>query len=423
MSKPDSTDVVVIGGGIIGCSTAYYLASKGIHVTLCEKGRIGGEQSSRNWGFIRKQGRHPAEIPLMIQSARLWQELVSEMDQDIGFHIGGTLYLSETEKRYQANQAWLDKVSEFNLDSRFLSVSELGSLIPEIQNQKRGALFTPSDARAEPDLATTAIANLARGKGALIKQNCAVRGLDTEAGSVCGVITENGRIKASSVVCAGGVWSSYFCRHLDILFPQLKVISSVMATQPASLNMQQSLWSTGLGMRKRLDGGFNVAYGGGSICEITPDFFKFFSRFLPTYRQSKEAVSLRLNSRFLKEWKWPHHWNMDEETPFEKERTLDPSPNERLLNKAYTKLGKAFPEMRDIGIAKKWAGMIDVTPDELPVIDAMDAVPGLVLSSGYSGHGFGIGPGAGKVTAELVTGKTPSTDISPFSLNRLTTKQ
>ena len=316
MSKPDSTDVVVIGGGIIGCSTAYYLASKGIHVTLCEKGRIGGEQSSRNWGFIRKQGRHPAEIPLMIQSARLWQELVSEMDQDIGFHIGGTLYLSETEKRYQANQAWLDKVSEFNLDSRFLSVSELGSLIPEIQNQKRGALFTPSDARAEPDLATTAIANLARGKGALIKQNCAVRGLDTEAGSVCGVITENGRIKASSVVCAGGVWSSYFCRHLDILFPQLKVISSVMATQPASLNMQQSLWSTGLGMRKRLDGGFNVAYGGGSICEITPDFFKFFSRFLPTYRQSKEAVSLRLNSRFLKEWKWPHHWNMDEENTF-----------------------------------------------------------------------------------------------------------
>lgn len=418
MSKTESVDVVVIGAGIIGCSTAYYLARKGIRVMLCEKGRIGGEQSSRNWGFIRKQGRDPAEIPLMQHSLKLWHELANETDQDIGFKVGGTLYLSETEKRYHANHAWLDQVKPFALDSRFLSVDELTKLVPEIHNQKRGALYTPSDARAEPDLATAAIARLAQQQGAIIRENCAVRGVDIEAGRVAGVVTESDCVRASATVCAGGVWSSYFSRNLDVLFPQLKVVSSVMATQPSNLEMQQSVWSSGLGMRKRLDGGFTVAFGGSSDCELTPDFLRFFTSFLPAYRESKEVVSLKLNSRFTRELRWPSHWTLDQQTPFEIERTLNPPPNEKLLGKAYKLLQTTFPQMHDIGIVKKWAGMIDVTPDELPVIDKVETIPGFYLSSGFSGHGFGIGPGAGNVTAQLISGEMPSVDISQFALSR-----
>ena len=92
--------MVVIGAGIVGSSTAYYLAKQGVRVALCEKEDIACEQSSRNWGFIRKQGRHPAEIPLMMLSLEQWHQLVNGLNQDIGFHVGGTLYLSETEDRY-----------------------------------------------------------------------------------------------------------------------------------------------------------------------------------------------------------------------------------------------------------------------------------------------------------------------------------
>jgi len=416
---PNSCEVVVVGGGIVGVSTACFLARKGIPVVLCEKGRIAGEQSSRNWGFIRKQGRHPAEIPLMVRALELWHELVPEMDEDIGFHVRGTLYLSETEKRYAANQAWMEHAKAFELDTRMLSRHELQELVPEIQNQQRGALYTPSDARAEPEAATRAIARIAEKHGATFLESCAVRGVDIEAGRVAGVVTEKGRIRCSAVVLAGGVWSSYFCRHLDLRLPQLKVISSVMATEPTSFSLEQNLWSSGLGLRKRLDGGFNVAYGGNSDLEITPDFLRYFAKFLPAYRQSKEVVNLKPGTRFFKELAWPSKWSFDQVTPFEKERTLDPPPNEKLLDKAYLLLGQNFPNLKGIGISHKWAGMIDVTPDELPVIDTVDSIPGLTISTGYSGHGFGIGPGAGWATAQICTGDTPDISLDALSLQRL----
>jgi glycine/D-amino acid oxidase-like deaminating enzyme len=419
LKQPQSADVVVIGGGIVGTSTAWFLARQGLNVVLCEKGIIAGEQSSRNWGFIRKQGRDPREIPLMVHSLEVWEDLVDQLQEDIGFHRGGTLYLSETAKRYEANQAWLEHARTFELDSRFLSPQELKTLVPEMHGQQRGALYTPSDARAEPELATRAIAGIAQSCGAIILEQCAVRGIDVEAGRVAGVVTERGRIRTSTVVCAGGAWSGYFCRHLDIIFPHLKVISSVMATAATSLSMQQSLWSSGLGMRKRQDGGYNIAYGGSADCEITPDLVRFGSKYISSYLHSKETVSLKLGTRFFKELSWPKKWPFDQITVFEKERILDPAPNEKRLNKAYQLLGKTFPELRNITIAKKWAGMIDVTPDELPVISEVSDLPGLIISTGFSGHGFGIGPGAGKVTAELATGNKPAVDISCFSLSRL----
>ncbi len=416
---PKQADVVVIGGGIIGCSTAYYLAKKGVNVALCEKGEIAGEQSSRNWGFIRKQGRHPSEIPLMIHSLDLWHKFVDEINQDIGFHVGGTIYLSETKSRYRSNLAWLEHAKSFALDSQFLTLDQLQSLIPDISGQTRGALYTPSDARAEPDLATRAIAKAAESHGAVILDQCAVRGIDIEAGRVAGVVTEHGKIKTSSAVCAGGAWSGYFCRHLDLLFPHLKVISSVMATEPAELITQQSVWSSGLGIRRRIDGGYTVAYGGSSSCDITLDFLRFGKDFLPTYIHSKEVVKLKFSKRLFTEFSWPSTWSFDDITPFEKERMLDPDPDLKLLGKAYKLLGETFPILKDIGIKKRWAGMLDVTPDELPIISTVDRVPGLIISTGYSGHGFGIGIGAGNVTADLAIGNNPAVDLSAFDVTRL----
>ena len=418
MKLPSSVDVVVVGGGIIGVSTAWFLASRGVSVALCEKAHIAAEQSSRNWGFVRKQGRDPLELPLMIHSLEIWESLAKSMPEEVGFTRGGTLYLSSNEKRYEANQAWLAHARTFDLDTRFLTLKELESLIPGIKGQTRGALYTPSDARAEPAEATPALAKLAREAGAMILEQTAVRGIETSGGAVSAVVTEHGSITTSTVVCAGGAWSSYFLRHLDVVFPQLKVIGSVMATHPGPLIGEQNIWSNGMGIRRRQDGGYTVAYGGSFDCDLTPDYFRFFSRFLPTFRNAKEDISLSIGKRFVKEWRWPGNVDFSKVSPFEQERILNPAPNLKLLNKAHENMKAAFPELRDVGIAQHWAGMIDATPDELPVISRIDSIPGLILSSGYSGHGFGIGPGAGKVTAELAMDRPTTVDISPFGFNR-----
>ena len=416
---PKSADAVVVGGGIIGCSTGYFLAQAGLDVVICEKGRVGCEQSSRNWGLIRKQGRDPAEIPLIIRSLDLWHELAAKTGRDIGFRVNGTLYLSETEQRYEANQKWMEHARAYSLDTRMLGVKELAALVPGIRNQTRDALFTPSDASAEPHLATQAIAELAIACGGQILEQCAVRGIDTEAGSVAGVITEHGRIRTASVVCAGGAWSGYFCRHLGIRLPQLKVISSVMQSQPSDYVLGPALWSQGIGLRRRPDGSYIVAPAGRADCPVTPDFLRYAGAYLPAYRASKETVSLQFTRRFFTELSWPNAPMLKHQGPFERERILDPAPNHALLGQARSRLGQIFPDLAKLEISRAWAGVIDAMPDELPVIDACSRLPGLVISTGYSGHGFGIGPGAGQATANLVLGKT-DTDalISGLSFGR-----
>ena len=117
MHLPSKVEVVIIGGGIVGTSTAYYLAKMGISVALCEKGLIGGEQSSRNWGFVRQQGRDPAEIPLIIKSMQIWRDLSNEIDEDIGFKQSGTLYLANTENQLSNYEAWLEHEKQYQIDT------------------------------------------------------------------------------------------------------------------------------------------------------------------------------------------------------------------------------------------------------------------------------------------------------------------
>ncbi len=118
---PRAADVAIIGGGIVGCAAAYYLARDGVSVALFEKGRIAGEQSGRNWGWVRQQGRSPIELPLMMQSLRLWQALASELGEDIGFHQGGTLYLAEDAAQLETLSEWLGTAREHGLDTRLLT--------------------------------------------------------------------------------------------------------------------------------------------------------------------------------------------------------------------------------------------------------------------------------------------------------------
>lgn len=417
---PPRTGVVVIGGGIAGTCTAFHLAAKGVPVVLCEKGDIGAEQSSRNWGWVRKQGRDPRELPLIIESLRQWEGLNAAIGAETGFRTTGILYLCETDKEVAEREAWLEYARQYQLDTRLLGPDEVAALLPGAARRYKAALYTASDGRAEPQKAAPAIAEAARRHGAQVFTNCAVRGVETKGGRVATVVTEKGRIDCDSVVLAGGAWSRLFCGNLGLGLPQLKVRSSVMRTGPVAGAPEAAAVGHGFAFRKRLDGGYNVANGTTSHAEIVPDSFRLFFTFLPALMSERRSLRLHLGERFLAEWRTPRRWSLAEVSPFEKVRILDPAPIESDLAAARRNLAAAFPAFAGAPVAQQWAGMIDATPDAIPVISPVPSLPGFFIATGFSGHGFGIGPGAGRLMADLVTGDTPIVDPSPFRWSRFT---
>jgi glycine/D-amino acid oxidase-like deaminating enzyme len=419
---PQKVDVVVIGGGIVGVSTTLFLARRGISVALCEKGVIGGEQSSRNWGWCRTIGRDLREVPLAMESLRLWAGMNTLVEAETGFRPAGIAYLCDDAKEVADYESWLAKAENHCRDyqrlARILPASAVDSVAPGAAKRYAGALYSPADGRAEPQKAAPAIANAARRFGAKILTGCAVRGLDLAAGRVAGVITEKGRIACNSVVLAGGAWSRLFASTLGVTLPQLKVLSTVMRTNPISGGPESALWATGFGIRKRLDGGFTIANGSSSRADIVPDSFRFFAQFLPALKMEWKALRIRVGKRFLEEWQQLGQLAPDRETVFERVRILDPEPESWLNDDALATVKATFPALQGATIAQHWAGLIDVTPDAVPVISQVETVAGFFIATGFSGHGFGIGPGAGHLVADLVSGEKPVVDPTPFRLSR-----
>jgi glycine/D-amino acid oxidase-like deaminating enzyme len=416
---PGRVDVVVIGGGIVGCATALELAERGIAVALCEKGEIAAEQSSRNWGWVRKMKRDPRELPLIIESLRLWNGLDARIGAETGFRRTGILYACDTEEKLEGYRGWLDYARPYQLDTRLLNAAETAALLPGGNQAFQGGLYTASDGRAEPQRATTAIARAAQARGAALFTACAVRSVETAAGRVSGVVTEKGPIACSAVVLAGGAWSSLFCGNLGIRLPQLKVQNSVLRTEPLEGDLPACNVSTGsYAFRKRLDGGYSVADGRANRVDIVPDSFRNLGVFLPALKAEWRSLQLRFGARFFAELGWKRRWSADERTPFEQVRTLDPAPDAAASEAALRRAAADFPAFAKAKVAQHWAGLIDVTPDAVPVISPVAALPGLVIATGFSGHGFGIGPGAGKLAADLVTNATPIVDPKDFRFSR-----
>ena len=191
---PAACDVVVIGGGIIGVMTSWFLAGRGLKVVLCEKGRIAAEQSSRNWGWIRQQGRDEAELPIMVESLAIWKTLAAELGPELGFRQEGVLYLARSDAEVAGFEAWLEVAARHRLDTHMMTAAAVQARLKGAAGLWKAGLFTPSDARAEPFLAVPMLAAGAAARGAVIMENCAVRMLDMAAGRVAGVITEARRI-------------------------------------------------------------------------------------------------------------------------------------------------------------------------------------------------------------------------------------
>ncbi len=420
LTLPKQVDVVVIGGGIIGASAAFELAERGASVLLCEKGRIAGEQSSRNWGWVRLGTRDPREIPLMQEAIRIWQGLDARLGRASGYVQSGIAFGASGAREDDNMTRWLDHVEGLQTGAHMVTGPELDRLLPDNRMKLRSALYMPQDGRAEPQWAAPAIAEAARDRGAAIMTQCAVRSVDLEAGRIAGVFTERGRVRCSQVVLAGGAWSRLFAGNAGIALPQLKVLNTVMRTSPVSAGPEVSLWSDDFAIRKRSDGGYTIASGHENTVDIVPDSFRLGLQFLPAFRQEWRSLRFRLSRRWMVEANEDRSWLPTDVTPFEHCRVLDPEPSQKVLRRAWANARKALPALDGAEIVQSWAGMIDVTPDAIPVISKVDTVQGLHIATGFSGHGFGIGPAAGRLVADLVTESTPCVDPTAFRLSRFT---
>lgn len=417
---PGSADVVVVGGGIIGVMSAWFLAERGLSVVLLEKGRIAGEQSSRNWGWIRQQGRDPAELPIMIEATALWPKLAADCDLDIGLRRSGVLYLAKDEGELAKYEVWMQHARAHDLDTRILSSAEVAELIPSAARRWPGAIWTASDSRAEPWLAVPALARAAERKGVVIREDCAVRGFDIAAGRIAGVITEDGRVAASQVVVAGGAWSSLLLRRHGISIPQLSVRAPVAATEPLPEVFAGAAVDAKIAFRRRLDGGYSLAPADFHELFIGPDAFRNLRGFLPQLRASPFGTRYlpAAPKGYPDAWGTDRRWSMDRPGPFEAARVLNPAPNRTQITRLTREFAQVFPGLGTPQIKLAWAGMIDSMPDVVPVIDRVDLLPGLTIATGMSGHGFGIGPGVGRVVADLVTGGAVGHDLSRFRMSR-----
>lgn len=416
-APPERADVVVIGGGVVGVFAALCLAEQGVSVALCEKGRVAAEQSSRNWGWIRKQGRDARELPLMLEAEALWERTAGTLDVDIGFARRGVTYLAETPAELETRERWLDAARGFGLDSRMLSPAETDALLGRDDRAFLGALHTPSDAAAEPALAVPAVARRAAALGVVILEGCAVRALDMAAGRVAGVVTECGRIACDRVVLAGGAWSRTFLENMGAALPQLAVVSSAQRTAPAPRITDGAVGATGASLRRRMDGGYTAARSGAARLDLTPAAFSHFAAFAPMAAAQARILKLRLGRAFAGPL-GRRRWRPDEISPFERWRVLDPEPDHALLDDVLRQARRLHPRLGELRAVERWAGLIDVTPDEAPIIDACAEAPGLVVATGCSGHGFGLGPGVGLLAAQLATGARPAVDPTPFRRDR-----
>jgi len=417
---PEQVDVVVIGGGIIGVTAAYELAKKGHSVALLEKGQVGAEQSSRNWGWCRVHGRALPDLPLATLSLRLWSGMNREIGAETGFRHTGMLAALHDPKELAYWEDWLAQAKPYQLDGRILSAEEMRALVPAASGRWVAGVYSPSDGRAEPSQAAPAIAEAARRHGVTIHQNCAARGMETTGGAVSAVVTERGRIRTQAVLCAGGAWTSLFCRRHGIRLPQAGVFATACRTEAAPNVFAGGINDGTYAFRRREDGGYTVALGGAGRVDLTPQNLRYAFDFFPLFLKRRKKLSFGIGRSFREGPEVMANWSFDRESPFERIRVLDPPASERLVDKAMRHFRADFPALRGLRVVEAWGGFIDSTPDARPVISPVAKLPGFHIATGFSGLGFGLGPASGRLAADLVAGDRPVIDPAPYRYSRFT---
>ena len=415
---PGTADAVVIGGGIVGVFAAYYLAGRGLSVALVEKGMVGAEQSSRNWGWCRQQNRDARELPMATRSLDLWETFSAESGEDTGFSRCGLLYLSNDDSELERWARWRDFAKTAGVTTHMLDGAEATRHGAATGRAWKGGAFSPTDGIADPARAAPAVARAILKRGGTVHQMCAARGLETEAGRVSAVVTEHGVIRTRLAILAGGAWASSFCHQLGIRFPLASIRSSILSVSAGAKGLPDALHTAAVSVTRRGDGGYTLAISGRGRIDPTPQQLRFSPQFAPMFLRRWRSLlpggleGVRAGHETL------HRWRLDQPTPMERMRILDPAPDRNTVQLTHQRALDLLPELKGTKVTASWAGYIDSTPDGVPAIGEISHLPGLILAAGFSGHGFGLGPGAGHLIADLVTGAAPIVDPKPYSPGR-----
>ncbi|TIM88988.1 FAD-binding oxidoreductase [Mesorhizobium sp.] len=420
-SLPREADVVVIGGGVVGVFTAYYLARRGVSVALLEKGRVAAEQSSRNWGWCRQQNRDARELPMATKSLDLWEKVAQETGEETGFRRCGLLYLSQSDHELAGWAKWRDFARTVGVTTHMLSAEKATERGKATGCKWKGGVFSPTDGTADTSRAVPVAARGIMAAGGSVHQYCTARGIELSAGRVSGVVTEAGTIRTRTVVMAGGAWASSFCNQLGVRFPQAAVRQSILAVAPGANGLPDALHTARVSLTRRGNGGYTLAISGRARVDPTPQQLRFSREFVPMFARRWRSLA----PGAFEGWRQGHEslrkWVLDDVTPMERNRILDPKPDMRQIRLTYRRACELMPELKRVAISDAWAGYIDSTPDGIPAVGEIEGIPGFILAAGFSGHGFGIGPGAGHMIADIITGSEPIVDPRPYRPERLKT--
>jgi sarcosine oxidase subunit beta len=374
-----SADVVIVGGGCMGASVAFHLARRGVtNVVLVEREPLLGTGSTgRNAGGVRHQFSHEVNIHLSIESIRTLERFKDEVGSEIDFHQDGYLFLLSTPASVEMFTRNVALQRRMGIDVVWLDAAEAARLAPGLKTDDViGATFCRRDGIADPNGVTMGFAKAAQAAGVTIVRETDVTGVRVESGRVAGVETTRGPIATPCVVNAAGPHARAIGRMAGLDVPVEPYRRHIFIAQPPPAGPMDTRWDVPANRIMVID-------------------------FETTFYFHREGAGVLFGM------------GDPSEAP-----TFDMTVQWDFLEQVTPVAAKRLPALVDAPIAHAWAGLYEVTPDANPIIGGARDVPGFYLINGFSGHGFQHSPAAGRMLADVITGRDPGLDLAQFALER-----
>lgn len=370
-----SSDVLIIGSGIVGNALAYYLCRQGIKPTVLESDRIGHGGSSRNGGGVRQSARDPRELPLMMWGVKhIWPTLSDELGVDTEYTQKGNLRLGKTEANRKKLETLTAKCNAVGLDMVMLSQKEAQAVLPYMSDEVTCAGWCPTDGHANPLTTTLGYYYAARSLGARFITGERAVSLKTKRGKIDSAVTANGTVYTAGtiVVCAG--------------FESRELLNTVGIDIPMNLRQIECF-----------------------VTEMMP----------PMFEQMLGVADADFYGHQSKHGSFVMGGNAGFAN-FPMQHNARHTPTSMAVTPSYIcrSILRYFPMLKDCKIVRSWAGWEDVTPDGVPAIGKIDEIPGLYTACGFCGHGFGIGPAVSHELADLIANNHTTIDLSQLHYSR-----